>query len=227
MLAVLIDPDRFKDEEKGKKFLEQCEDAEIDFFYLGGSLLTRGETEITLDFIKNHTSIPVILFPGDSMQVSAKADAILFLSLISGRNADLLIGKHVTAAPFIRKAKLEAISTGYMLIDCGKPTTASYISQTFPIPYDKPEIAVSTAIAGELLGLKMIYADGGSGAAKMISSEMIAAIKANTELPLIIGGGIKSFEDALKIWNAGADIIVIGTSLENNPEMITSFKNRK
>jgi phosphoglycerol geranylgeranyltransferase len=227
MLAVLIDPDRFTDGEKGLLFIRNCEEAAIDFFYLGGSLLTKGDTEKTLNFIKKHSGIPVILFPGDIMQVSERADALLFLSLISGRNADLLIGKHVAAAPFIKKANLETIATGYMLIDCGEPTTVSYISQTFPIPYHKPEIAVSTAMAGEMLGMKMIYADGGSGASKIISLEMIHALKSNISVPLVIGGGIKTPEEAMAIWKAGADIIVIGTSFENNPEMIASFKTRK
>ena len=174
---------------------------------------------------KSKLDIPVVLFPGDVTQVSAEADALLFLSLISGRNADLLIGRQVLAAPKIKQCGLETIATGYMLIDCGQPTTASYISGTQPIPYNKPDIALATAMAGEMLGLQCLYLDGGSGADKPISLEMIAAVKQNTTLPLIVGGGIRNEEQAKQAWEAGANIIVIGTAFEEDPEMLIDISS--
>lgn len=227
MLAVLIDPDKMGEEKLFVEFLKNCEKAKADFLFLGGSLLTEGTIDHAIQIIKSNSNLSVVLFPGDVMQVHSKADAILFLSLISGRNADLLIGKQVMAAPLIKRANLESISTGYMLIDCGKSTTASYMSQTLPIPYDKGEIAVVTAITGEMLGMKLIYADGGSGALNPISEKMISSIRKNITIPLIIGGGIKNLTDAEKAWKAGADLIVVGTAFEKNPELINEFATRK
>lgn len=227
MLAVLVDPDKIGEEKSFIEFLKNCEKAKTDFLFLGGSLLTDGTIDYTIQIIKTNSTLPIILFPGDVMQVHSKADAILFLSLISGRNADLLIGKQVLAAPMIKRAQLEFISTGYMLIDCGKSTTASYMSQTLPIPFDKSEIATVTAITGEMLGMKLIYADGGSGALNPISEKMISALRKSLTIPLIIGGGIKNMIDAERAWNAGADLIVIGTAFEKNPELIKEFALRK
>jgi phosphoglycerol geranylgeranyltransferase len=227
MLAVLIDPDKTGEENIFLDFLNKCSQAKVDYLFLGGSLLVEGSIDSTIRFIKSNCKIPVILFPGDVMQIHSMADGILFLSLISGRNADLLIGKHVTAVPSIKKANLETLSTGYLLVDCGKPTTASYISQTLPIPFEKSEIAVVTSIAGEMLGMKLIYVDGGSGALKPISEIMISAIRKNISVPLIVGGGIKNIEDSEKAWNAGANIVVIGTAFEKNPELISQFNSRK
>ena len=227
MLAVLVDPDKIGKEKDFIDFLSNCEKAKVDFIFLGGSLLTEGTIEHTIRIIKSNCQLPIVLFPGDVMQVNAEADAILFLCLISGRNAELLIGKQVIAAPIIKRAKLESISTGYMLIDCGKSTTASYMSQTMPIPYDKSEIAVATAVTGEMLGMKLIYADGGSGALNPISEKMISEIRKSILIPLVVGGGIKSLLDAEKAWNAGADVIVIGTAFEKNPELLKEFALRK
>jgi putative glycerol-1-phosphate prenyltransferase len=151
--------------------------------------------------------------------------AILFLSLISGRNADLLIGNHVHVAPLIKAKKIEAIPTGYMLIESGKLTTAQYMSSTLPIPHDKADVAVATAIAGELLGLKVIYLDGGSGAENHVSQEMIARVKSNVNLPLIVGGGIRTVEDAKRIAEAGADLIVVGNAAEEKPDLILEMTN--
>ncbi len=227
MLAVLVDPDKIGKEKHFIDFLSNSEKAKVDFIFLGGSLLTEGTIEHTIRIIKSNCQLPIVLFPGDVMQIHAEADAILFLSLISGRNAELLIGKQVMAAPIIKRAKLESISTGYMLIDCGKSTTASYMSQTMPIPYDKSEIAVATAVTGEMLGMKLIYADGGSGALNPISEKMISEIRKSILIPLVVGGGIKSLLDAEKAWNAGADVIVIGTAFEKNPELLKEFALRK
>jgi putative glycerol-1-phosphate prenyltransferase len=227
LLSVLIDPDKTRDEKSMLSFLMDCEKAKVDYLFLGGSLLTEAKMDHTIRFIKGNCQLPVILFPGDVMQVHPKADALLFLSLISGRNADLLIGKHVVAAPIIKQIGIETLSTGYMLVDCGKPTTASYISQTLPIPYEKHEIAGVTAMTGEMLGMKLIYADGGSGAEKPIDVKMIEAIRKNINIPLIIGGGIRDLTSAEKAWDAGADVVVIGTAFEKKPESILEFYNRK
>ena len=175
--------------------------------------------------IKQRSNIPVILFPGGYLQVEPTADAILLLSLISGRNADYLIGQHVIAAPLIKQSKLEVLSTGYLLVDCGAQTTASYISNTTPLPYDKPSIAAATAMAGEMLGLKCMYLDGGSGAAKPVSADMIAAVKKAINSPLIVGGGINSEEKVLQALHAGADVVVVGTGIEKDPELMVKLSD--
>ena len=160
------------------------------------------------------------MFPGSPSQISKHADALLYLSLISGRNADLLIGQHVISAPFVKKSGLEIISTGYMVIDGGAPTTVSYISNATPIPADKADIALCTAMAGEMLGKKIIYMDAGSGAKKAISEEMISSVASNIDVPLIVGGGIRDAEKAYLNCKAGADVIVIGNAIEKDPSLI-------
>ena len=170
--------------------------------------------------IKKTTDIPMILFPGNSFQLSYKADGLLFLSLISGRNADLLIGKHVITAPFLKISPLEIMSTGYMLIDGGISTTVQYMSNTIPIPSTKDDIAVCTAMAGELLGLKMIYLDAGSGAQKPVSTSMIDAVSTAIDIPLIVGGGIRTPQKAYENVKAGADVIVVGNAIEKDPQLI-------
>ncbi len=219
MLAVLIDPDRSSLADC-VRFAEIGIEAGVDFFFVGSSILTTDSFEACVEVLKRSSSIPVILFPGSTMQISGNADAILFLSLISGRNPDLLIGKHVIAAPLIKRNNLEAIATGYMLIDSGTPTSVTYMSYTLPIPNDKNDIAACTAMAGELLGMQLIYMDAGSGARFTISPAMIEEVKKNCHLPLIVGGGIKTAEKATELCNAGADMIVIGNSTEKNPEII-------
>lgn len=217
--AVLLDPDKL-DAKSCATTVSRCQDAGVDYFFVGGSLLFRAALDETIEVIKQHSNIPVILFPGSNVQISSKADAILFLSLISGRNPDALIGQHVVAAPILKQSGLEVISTGYMLIDCGKQTTVSYISNTTPIPYDKPDIAACTAMAGEMLGLKLLYLDGGSGAAQPVSADTIRAVAKHTEVPIIVGGGINTEEKIITALNAGADIIVIGNGIEKDPGLI-------
>ncbi len=217
--AILVDPDDV-DERHLEILVEEAKRTFVSFFFVGGSLLIADRFEKTIAFLKANTDIPVVIFPGDTYQVSAQADAILFLSLISGRNADLLIGKHVLAAPVVKRSGLQVLPTGYMLIDSGKATTASYMSHSQPIPRDKPGIAVATAMAGEMLGMKLIYMDGGSGAAHQISTEMIRQVKKHISVPLIIGGGISGKERAKEILDAGADVIVVGTAIEQNPARI-------
>lgn len=220
--AVLIDPDKLKIRDLDK-MLRLAVDAHVDYFFIGGSLIVNNMLDDLLTNIRKQCDIPLILFPGNSFQLSYKADAILFLSLISGRNADLLIGKHVISAPYLKLSPLEVISTGYMLINGGVPTTVSYMSNTKPIPSNKPDIALCTAVAGEMLGLKQIYMDAGSGAAEAIPVDMISAVSGAINIPLIIGGGIKTPEKARENVEAGADIIVVGNAIEKAPSLITDM----
>lgn len=216
LFAVLIDPDKFESAE----VIRYAESAKADFILVGGSLLATGNFEQCISTIKKTTHLPVIIFPGNTLQISKDANAILLLSLISGRNPEFLIGKHVIAAPLLRSSNLEIIPTGYMLIESGKPTTASYISNTVPIPHDKVDIALCTAMAGEMLGLKLIYLDAGSGAIKPVSTQMIKEVSTQLEVPLIVGGGIRSAEAAIAACEAGADMVVIGNALEKEPSLI-------
>jgi phosphoglycerol geranylgeranyltransferase len=215
-LALLIDPDKFG----SAAFISHAEKAGVDYFFVGGSLISKGNFAKCVETVKHNTKLPVVIFPGHVDQVSPDADGILFLSLISGRNPENLIGKHVLAAPVLKKMKLEIIPTGYMLIDGGRVTAATYMSNTVPIPHDKSDIASCTALAGEMLGLKLIYMDAGSGAERHISLKMIKEVKKNISVPLIIGGGIRTPEDAYEICKAGADMIVIGTIAEESPELV-------
>jgi len=224
LFAILIDPDK-QDKAKLSSVINQANKNKVDFFFVGGSLLTNDSLDFSISTIKENSDIPVILFPGNAMQVNNKADGILFLSLISGRNAEMLIGKQVITAPILKNSDLEVISTGYMLIDSGKSTTASYMSNTTPIPHDKNEVAVCTAIAGEMLGLNLIFMDGGSGAINPISNEMIKSVSAKIDCPLIIGGGIDSSEKAIEKLNIGADIIVVGNAIEKDKKLISEIAN--
>lgn len=221
-LAVLVDPDK-----TFGKSLERLTTAAqrhgVDYFFVGGSLITDGDLGACVRLIKNTCSIPVVLFPGGVDQIDANADALLFLSLISGRNSELLIGHHVTAAPLLMDRKLEVIPTGYILIESGTVTTVQYVSNTLPIPSNKTEIAAATALAGEFLGMKLIFAEAGSGARNPVSVEMISAIKEHLTIPLIVGGGIRTPEKVAANFKAGADLIVIGNSLEKNPELLSAM----
>lgn len=216
-LAVLIDPDCC---DNLITLVEIANTNHVTTFFVGGSLLTSDSLEETLNTIKKHSSIPCYIFPGNTNQISNQADGILFLSLISGRNPDYLIGQHVTAAPLLKQTNIDVLPTGYMLIDGGKPTSVSYMSNTNPIPYDKPNIAGATALAGEYLGLQTIYMEAGSGAQNCISEQMVSSVKNQISIPLIIGGGIKNINTANAILNAGADLIVVGNHLEKKPEFI-------
>jgi putative glycerol-1-phosphate prenyltransferase len=224
-LSLLIDPDKYTN-----RSLEEClnivnETRAVDMVFVGGSLLTNDRVSQTISIIKENSHLPVILFPGSPLQVNESADGLLLLSLISGRNADLLIGRHVEAAPFLRQSRLEIIPTGYMLVDGGRPTTASYISNTQPIPADKADIAACTAIAGELLGLRLIYLDAGSGALSPVPADMIAAVRRQVSLPVIVGGGIRTEQQLGAAWQAGADVVVIGNILEKDPELLYRFSS--
>lgn len=218
-IAVLIDPDKHEPSEFDA-IAKRMSVYDIDYFFIGGSLLSKDLLEECLTAFKNVTNIPLIIFPGGIMQVHKKADAILFLSLVSGRNPELLIGKHVESVPYILDAKIEAISTAYLIIEGGRITTAQYISNTLPIPADKPEIASLTAKAGELLGMKQVYLDAGSGALNSVPPKMIKTVKKAIQVPLIVGGGIRSAKEAKEKFDAGADLIVVGTILEEDESIL-------
>ena len=220
--AILVDPDKTN----AASLQELCcvaSDSAVDYFFVGGSLLVSDSLSRCIGFIREHSSLPVVLFPGNALQIDRQADAILFLSLISGRNPELLIGKHVAAAPLIREYELEAVPTGYMLIDGGNLTSVQYISDTRPIPHDKDDIAAYTALAGEMLGLQCIFMDAGSGAQRPVSEAMIGAVKKQITLPLIIGGGIRTPGQAVAVARAGADVVVVGNSIEKEASLATEI----
>jgi phosphoglycerol geranylgeranyltransferase len=217
--AVLIDPDKVNDTSM-QQLITLAVAAKVDYFFVGGSLVISNYLDECVQFIKRHCNIPVILFPGSPNQVSKYADALLYLSLISGRNADLLIGQHVISAPVVKQSGLEIMPTGYMVIDGGAPTTVSYISNATPLPADKNEIAMCTAMAGEMLGMKLIYMDAGSGAKRPITESMIQKVSSCIDVPLIIGGGITHPEKAYLNCKAGADVIVVGNAIEKDANLI-------
>jgi putative glycerol-1-phosphate prenyltransferase len=218
LLAILIDPDKFNTEvvKKGNKT--------ADLFLVGGSTLKRGAINRTITEIKKHTKRPVIIFPGDHHQVDKRADAILFLSLISGRDPEYLIGKQVESAHIIKAAKLEAIPTGYILINGSKESATQRVTGSRPISAKRGKQVVHTAIAGEMLGMKMIYLEAGSGARRQVPSGLIGKVKNAIGIPLLVGGGIDSYEKAKQAKEAGADIVVIGNALEKNIHLLEELR---
>lgn len=226
MVAILIDPDKASEDQLSALISSENFD-QVDFIFVGGSLVTDGNMRACLKNLKLLTKKPLIIFPGSPNQIDNTADAILLLSLISGRNSDLLIGRHVESAFKLKRSELEILSTGYILIDGGRTTTVSYISGTTPIPQDKPSIAASTALAGAMLGSHLIYLDCGSGALQYANSELIAAVKNEINIPLVVGGGIRTKQAAREVFAAGADVIVVGNKLEENPEFIKELIEAK
>ena len=220
--ALLIDPDKV-DHASTASLVGLAVNAKVDYLFVGGSLVVSDHLDQVVQQIKSLCKIPIILFPGTPSQVSPYADGLLYLSLISGRNPELLIGQHVISAPAVRKSGLEIISTGYMVVDGGAPTTVSYISNALPIPADKNEIALCTAMAGEMLGMKMIYMDAGSGARRPISTEMIERVAASIEIPLLVGGGIQHPEKVYLNAKAGADLIVVGNAIEKDASLLAEM----
>lgn len=220
--ALLIDPDKYSDHETAVA-AKDAQHAGVDYLFVGGSLITFDNLQSCLEILKSNCEIPIVLFPGSILQINAAADAILLLSVISGRNPDLLIGNHVIAAPYLRSSGLEILPTGYMLIDSEVATTAQYISNTMPIPREKDDIAVCTAMAGEMLGLRLIYLDAGSGAHTPVSASMISEVKRNISIPLIVGGGIRTPEKAFESCKAGADLVVVGNAVEKNSGFISEL----
>lgn len=217
--AVLADPDKIAPADM-QYLARLCNDARVDYLLMGGSLLMAHQMELCIQRFKTESDIPVVLFPGSPAQVTPYADALLYLSLISGRNADMLIGQHVVSSPAVKASGLEVISTGYMIIDGGVQTTVSYISNAQPIPADKPEIALCTAWAGELQGKHVIYMDAGSGARRPVTSEMISKVSSHIEIPLFVGGGILTPEKVYENCKAGANIVVVGNAIERDPLLI-------
>lgn len=217
--AVLIDPDKVNNNNI-MQLIDLSVSAKVDYFLVGGSLVISTFLDECVQLLKANCDIPVVLFPGSPSQVSKYADALLYLSLISGRNPELLIGQHVVSAPIVKKSGLEILPTGYMVIDGGAPTTVSYISNATPIPSDKNEIAMCTAMAGEMLGMQVIYMDAGSGAKRPIPESMIERVSQSINVPLIVGGGITDPEKAYLNCKAGADVIVVGNAIEKDASLI-------
>ncbi|UXP33117.1 geranylgeranylglyceryl/heptaprenylglyceryl phosphate synthase [Reichenbachiella agarivorans] len=225
-LAILIDPDKVEDSSSLIQTIHLCTENKVDFLFVGGSLITNDNFSKVISIIKSNTNIPVLIFPGNNIQIDSNADAILLLSLISGRNPDFLIGQHVLAAPILKKSKLEIIPMGYMLVNSGPATSASYMSNTTPIPSDKPTIAACTAMAGEMLGLRTIYLDAGSGAQKAIPQKIISTVSRSISVPLVVGGGLNSISKVGLALEAGADMVVIGNALENDYSLLIEASDK-
>ncbi len=217
-LAVLIDPE-IQGSGKYRSLLSLLERHTPDYVFVGGSI-TSASIDSAIEDIKKHCNCPVVLFPGNASQFSAKADALLYLSLVSGRNPDYLIGQHVQSSMQIWESGIKTIPTAYLLIESGSTTSVEYISCTKPIPRNKPAIAVATAMAGKFLGMQAVYLEAGSGALQRVPDEMISLVKKSVQLPLIVGGGIRTAEEAANVANAGADVVVVGNILEQQPELL-------
>jgi phosphoglycerol geranylgeranyltransferase len=223
--ALLIDPDKH-DDHSLSELIQLVNAHPVDYLLIGGSLVS-GHPDRQIALIKSGCNLPVFLFPGSLLQIAGNADAIFLLSLISGRNPEFLVGNHVVAAPFLRSSGLGILPVGYILVENGHTSSVEYMSNTKPLPADKPDIAVATAMAGEMLGMKLIYLEGGSGAEQPIRPEIIRQVKKNISIPLIVGGGIRTQADAIAVYEAGADIIVVGNALENNMERIRELSKAK
>ncbi len=224
-LAVLIDPDQPL--KAVESIAQLCRKHHVDFIFVGGSLVTSGILSEAISTIQSNCSIPLYIFPGNEFMIDEQADGILFLSLLSGRNPEYLIGKQVVAAPQLAASNLDVVPTAYLLIDGGKETSVSYISNTKPIPANKPDIAMATALAGKLMGMQCIYMDAGSGAENPVSETMAAKVSVAVRLPLIIGGGIRSAQTALNLYRAGADVLVIGNGVEDSNSLIETISKVK
>ena len=215
LLAVLIDPDKMVIE-MASKIIRSINASMATHIFVGGSIVEDNKTEKLVSEIKKYTNLPVIVFPGDVSQIAEQADAILFLSLISGRQSEYLIGKHVKAVSKLKKIDLEVIPTGYILIENGKETSVQKVTQTLPMSRNDIQLVVDTALAGELLGMKLIYLEAGSGAIRPIDTKMISEVKKAIQIPLIVGGGIRTKKQLFNTYNSGADMVVIGTAFEED-----------
>ena len=223
-VAILIDPEKFSTLPHLSSFLEKINAAKPNFIFIGGSTVTRKDFNQCIKEIKAKTTIPIVIFPGASHQISKEADAILFLSLLSGRNPDYLIGHQVQAVDELEKMDIEIIPTAYLLIDGGRKSAVEYVTQTSPIPSDQPNIVRKTALAGKFQGKKIIYLDAGSGAIHSIPTEIIKSVN-NLEMPLIVGGGITSIEEVSLAHKAGANIVVIGNKIEKDIDFLLDIAN--
>ncbi|MEG9327747.1 geranylgeranylglyceryl/heptaprenylglyceryl phosphate synthase [Salinimicrobium catena] len=212
LLAVLIDPDKFE-ADVVSSFLKKIPEFTTHLF-VGGSTVEKGRTEACIERLKQETSLPIIIFPGDHSQITPLADALLFLSLISGRNPEYLIEQQVQAVDSLQNMDLEVIPTGYILVDGGRECAVQRVSKTLPMSQERPEEIVKTALAGEFSGKKLIYLEAGSGAKKPVALEIIKAVKNAISIPLIVGGGIRSSQQLEAAYAAGADMVVVGTAFE-------------
>jgi phosphoglycerol geranylgeranyltransferase len=215
LLAILIDPDKI-DWDTLEILIEKINQSPATYVFIGGSIVENNILDELISKIKQNCHLPILLFPGNPSQISNKADGILFLTLISGRNPDYLIEHQVNAVPVLKKTNLEIISTGYILIESGKETAVERVSKTLPLSINNPEYILQTAQAGEMLGNKLIYLEAGSGANYAVSKEIITLVSQNTTIPIIVGGGIKGLDGIQKAYDAGADIVVIGTAFETD-----------
>jgi putative glycerol-1-phosphate prenyltransferase len=223
LLAVLIDPEKM-DIQNIPSFFENVHQSIATHVFVGGSTDVDNQTENVVLEIKKNTNLPVILFPGDVSQITQKADGILFLSLLSGRNPEYLIQQQIKAAPVLQKTNLEILPTGYILIDGGKETATQKVSNTKPISQENSELILNTALAGEFSGKKLIYLEAGSGATVPVEASIITKVKANLTIPLIVGGGIRSKTQLENTFNAGANLVVIGTAFENDECFFNQLK---
>ena len=226
-IAVLIDPEETNSREKLQKIVEKAEFAKIDYFFIGGSTVTRSDFQKTTSLLKELTQIPLVIFPGDHQQLSNEADALLYLSLLSGRNPEYLIGQHVKSAQEVIQLDLEVIPTAYILIDGGNHSTVAYVSQTTPIPRDKSAIALNTAIAGVLQGNKVVYFDAGSGAKHPVDVELVKLVKQQLDTVMIVGGGVSSVDKIEALKAAGTNVIVIGNKIEEDIDFLLDIQNYK
>ncbi len=224
-LALLIDPEKATSETVLKETIQKANFAKMDYFFIGGSTVSRMDTERVVRFVKQHSTIPVILFPGASHQLANEADGIFFLNLISGRNPDYLIGHQVLSAEEVFHLGIEVISTSYLLIDGGHLSSVAYVSQTTPIPQHQLKIAKQTAIAGYLIGHKLIYLDAGSGAKQAVSTNIIQEIASTLPSPIVVGGGVRDIETIDQLKKAGANIVVIGNKIEENVDFLLDLAN--
>jgi putative glycerol-1-phosphate prenyltransferase len=224
LLAVLIDPDK-TNLEGLSEFIMKVNKSMATHIFVGGSTVEEFATEKVVSEIKKHSKLPIILFPGDVSQITNQADALLFLSLISGRNPDYLIGMQVKAISKLRELQLEVLPTGYMLIENGKETAVQKITDTKPMSILDFQKVIDTAKAGELLGMKLIYLEAGSGALQPIPSDIIKKVKDELGVPLIVGGGIRTKKQLEEAYNSGADLVVIGTAFEDDEAFFEELKN--
>mgnify|MGYP003608135431 CR=1 FL=1 len=221
LLAILLDPDKI-DLNNAEVLIEKINQSPATHIFIGGSLVENNILDELIVKIKQNCNLPIVLFPGNPSQISDKADAILFLSLISGRNPDFLIDHQVKAAPILKKTQLEIISTGYILIESGTETAVERVSKTKPLDRNNPDLALATAQAGEMLGNKLIYLEAGSGAKQAVPLEMIKKVAQNIEIPLLVGGGIIDLQGIQEAYDSGADLVVIGTAFENDIDFFTN-----
>ncbi|MEX1191704.1 MAG: geranylgeranylglyceryl/heptaprenylglyceryl phosphate synthase [Brumimicrobium sp.] len=224
-IAILIDPEKMQSEKKLKALVEKAHFAKIDYFFVGGSTVSRKEFEKTIAYLSKLTQLPIIIFPGDNQQLSPKANGILYLSLLSGRNPDYLIGQHVASAQEVFNLGLEVIPTAYLLVDGGTKSSVAYVSQTTPIPREQSSIALNTALAGVLQGKKAVYFDAGSGAKHTVPTSFITSLNQSIDCVTIVGGGIRNVNQIERFTKSGVNIIVIGNKIEENIDFLLDINN--